>query len=112
MGKYRQVWKSASSGTQIGGGFESLLLLPGLEQKVTREELERVVCDNASASLVEQLGEYAALFKGSRELIVCAFDACIRKQCVEQTARRIRAVRDEILALSMLESLYGCSDEK
>lgn len=99
VGSDLRLWGSASS-----GGIEDALMGSGLELRVTSASLAQSIGDDGSASLLEQLGEYASRFPQSREHIVEALDTVAKKQSAA-VARKARRKAAEILALTMLEAI-------
>ncbi|MDE1850830.1 MAG: hypothetical protein KGH54_03490 [Candidatus Micrarchaeota archaeon] len=92
---------SASSAEEI----ETMLFGEGLERSFTSDELARAIREKRSASLVEQLKEYAGEFPQSRETIICAFDKYLMGSECARLARAVKKGLSEIVAINMVEAL-------
>ncbi|MDE1828046.1 MAG: hypothetical protein KGH65_02730 [Candidatus Micrarchaeota archaeon] len=92
---------SESSAEEI----ETRLFGEGLERSFTSGQLASAIVEKKSASLVEQLKEYASEFPQSRGTIIGAFDLYLKQSSCAKLARAVQRGISEIVAIDMVEAL-------
>lgn len=98
---------SKKSSSVSSGEIETRLFGEGLERSFTSNQLASVIVERKSASLVEQLKEYAGEFPQSRETIIGAFDLYLKQGSCAKLAKIVQRGISEIVAINMVEALWG-----